>query len=51
MGDEIKVFLIGLIIFCTTIAAIVACSQYYDMWHVEQGYEWVPRVDGHWEKR
>ena len=50
MDEETKGFLIGLAIVCTTIVAIVSCSEYSNMWHVEQGYEWVPRVDGHWEK-
>ena len=51
MDDEIKEFLIGLTIVCGMILGIVCCSEYSDMWHVAQGYEWVPRVDGHWEKR
>ena len=51
MDDEVKAFLIGLIIVCITIATMVLGSQYIDMWQVSQGYQWVPTVNGHWEKR
>ena len=51
MNDEIKAVLIAFAIFCAMITLLVYCSAYSDMWHVSQGYEWVPYVDGHWEKR
>jgi hypothetical protein len=51
MDGEAKAFLIGLIVVCITITIMVLGSQYSDMWHVSQGYQWVPTVNGHWEKR
>ena len=51
MDDEVKAFLIGLSIVCIVIVIITSCSQNSDMWHVSQGYKWVPTVNGHWEKR
>ena len=51
MDDEVKVFLIALIIVCITITIMVLGSQYSDMRYVSQGYQWVPTVNGHWEKR
>ena len=51
MDDEIKAFLIGFSIVCIVIVIMVLGSQYSDMWHVSQGYQWVPTVNGHWEKR
>ena len=50
MDEEAKAFLIG-IIACIIIAIMVLCSQYRDMRYVAQGYQWVPAVQGHWEKR
>ena len=51
MDDEVKAFLMGLIIVCITIAIMVLGSQYRDMRYVSQGYQWAPSVHGHWEKQ
>ena len=49
-GDQKTIVAVSVCV-ALTLFAIVSCAQYSDMWHVSQGFEWVPQAKGHWVKR